>query len=266
VEEFRVSAFVLRTYPYGESDLITVMLSRERGKLRAIAKGAKRSKRRFAGGALEPFQQLAMRLGRRENRGLDFLHESQVIGSNAAIAADIEAFAWANYLTEITEAMTVEDDPCPEVFDCYAAVLGDLGKGMPEPPAHHYILRLLDYGGWAPDFSECGICREPIGEYRRPILDQRGSGVICGHHEAERLGIDSSDPEYRPSRRVIDDGLLTYLRQAREQVPADGEQDSRALASALLDRLLDLHLSRVPKSRAFLASLRPPLPRTKQSA
>lgn len=266
MEEIRVSAFVLRSYPYGESDLITVLLSRERGKLRAIAKGAKRSKRRFAGGALEPFQQLELRLSRRENRGLDFLHESRVVGNNTRIANNLEAFAWASYLTEITEAMTVEDDPCREVFDSYAATIALLGEGRPEPSAHHYLLQMLDFAGWAPDFNECGICREPVGEYRRPILDQRGSGVICGHHEAERLGIDTTETDFRPSRRIIDDQLLGYLRAASQAVPEQAESDSSALASALLDRLLDLHLPRIPKSRAFLVGLRPPLPKAKQSS
>ncbi len=265
MEEFRATGFVVRSTAFGESDLIVTLLTREHGKRRCIAKGARRSKKRFAGGALEPFQELSLRLASREQRGLDFLHESRVLTSNAAIAANLLAFAWASYLTEVTDAMTVDDDPCPEIAAAYACMLAGVVCEPPEPHAHHYLLQLLDHAGWAPDFATCGICAEPISSYARPVLDHRGSGVVCGSHEAERLGLDSSDPSWRPSRRVIDDELLAYVQASRERPVGEASAGCMSLGSALLDRLLDLHLTRAPRSRAFLVGLRPAVPKAKEA-
>ncbi|HYC55227.1 MAG TPA: DNA repair protein RecO [Candidatus Binatia bacterium] len=256
MDEVTTDAFVLRTRNYGESDRIVVLLTRDLGKISAIAKGARRSVRRFAGGALEPFQEVCVRIARKPYGSLAFLHESRVLGSNAAMASDLDTYAWASYLTELTELMTVERDVCRDLYELYREIIGRLGSGPCEPFAHHYVLGLLDRSGWAPDFGSCGICAEPVTEYSRPILDSRGSGVICSRHEAESLGIDPEDASFRPSRRVIDAPLMEYVRSAALDVPDAAAPEVSRLASALLERLVDLHLGKAPRSRAFLTALR----------
>jgi DNA repair protein RecO (recombination protein O) len=255
VEEIVTNAFVLRARNYGESDRIVVLLSEDLGKISAIAKGARRSVRRFAGGALEPFQELSVRLDRKSQFSLAFLHESRVVGSNAALASNLDAFAWASYLTELTEVMTADRDPCPDLYELYRDVVGRIGREMIEPLAHHFVLGLLERSGWAPDFAICGICLEPVTESSRPILDSRGSGVICARHEAEAAGLASVDENFRPSRRVIDPPLMEYVRHAAARVPPAAEPAVGRLATALLDRLVDLHLTKPLRSRAFLKTL-----------
>jgi DNA repair protein RecO (recombination protein O) len=260
MDEIRTRAFVMRTRNYAESDRICVLLTEELGKISAIAKGARRSARRFAGGALEPFQEIDVRLDRKSQFSLAFLHESRVVGSNRGFAADLGAFAWASYLTELTEVMTADRDPCRDLYALYREVIERLGGDAIEPLAHHYVLGLLDRSGWAPDFASCGICAEPVTEYSRPILDARGSGVVCARHEAEAAGIDPEDEQFRPSRRVIDPPLMAYVREAASRVPEANAAEVHRLASALLDRLVDLHLQKPLRSRAFLRSLARDLP------
>jgi DNA repair protein RecO (recombination protein O) len=254
-EEIFTNAFVLRTRNYGESDRIVVLLSEQLGKVSAIAKGARRSVRRFAGGALEPFQELAVRLDRKPAFSLAFLHESRVLHTNRALASNLDAFAWASYLTELTEVMTADRDPCPDLFDLYREVMSRLGRDLIEPLAHHFVLGLLERSGWAPDFGICGVCSEPVTDLSRPILDSRGSGVICARHEAEAAGLDGSDSAFRPSRRVIDPTLMAYVRDATAQVPPAAEPAVGRLATALLERLVDFHLSKPLRSRAFLKTI-----------
>ncbi len=256
MEEITTNGYVLRTRAYGESDRIVVLLTEELGKVSGIAKGARRSKRRFAGGALEPFGERSVRLGRRPHASLAFLHEVRVTASNARIAEDLDAFAWASYLTELTEVMTAELNPCPDLYALYHEAVGRLGLERAEPVAHRYILGLLDEAGWGPDFGLCGICAEPVTEYSRPILDSRGSGVVCVEHEAENQGLRPEDPSFRPSRRIIDPQLLAYVRSACLEVPGGFDERILADASRLVDRLIDLHLSRPLKSRAFLLGMR----------
>jgi DNA repair protein RecO (recombination protein O) len=254
-EEVTTRAFVLRGRNFGESDRIVVLLSEDLGKISAIAKGARRSVKRFAGGALEPFQELIVRLDRKPQFSLAFLHESRVLGSNQALAADLDAYAWASYLTELTEVMTADRDPCPDLFALYKDVVSRLGRETAEPLAHHYVLGLLDRSGWAPDFGVCGICAEPVTDRSRPILDARGSGVVCARHEAEAAGLDADDETFRPSRRVIDPALMAYVRGATREVPETAEPSVGRLATALLERLVDLHLGSPLRSRAFLKTI-----------
>ena len=256
MDECSTTAFVLRTRAFGESDRIVVALTEALGKISAIAKGARRSKRRFAGPALEPFHETQIRISPRPGAGLAFLHESRALHTALDIAADLDAFAWASYLSELTESMTVERDPCPQVYGLYRQTLAALAGGDAAALGHHFILNLLDHAGWAPNFVRCGVCNRAVDETSRPILDERASGVICSRHEAEKLGVDPTDTSFRPSRRVIQPDLIDYVRQAAD-APVDQADPATADAcSALLDRLVDLHLDRVLRSREFLLSLR----------
>ena len=273
VNEYSSRAFVLRTRAYSESDWIVVFLTEAFGKISGIARGARRSKRRFSGPALEPFNELSIRFTRKPNADLAFMHESIVVADHHALAGDIVDFAWMSYLSELVEAMIADRDPCPEIFELYgncvelfharaaAAADGEAAESLPSARsvAHYFVLQLLDHAGWGPDFSKCSICSTPTADVNRPLLDPRGEGLICAEHEAERYGEDVADPSFRPRRRVLDEALLDYVGRARLAVQygdnGDPDRAERA-ATALLDRLIDLHLRRELKSRAFLASVR----------
>ena len=256
MEELRSSAFPLRTRSYSESDVIAVLLTRDHGKLSGIARGARRSKRRFAGPALEPFHEIEVRYKRRPHSELVFLDEGRLVASFDAITARVEAFAWGSYVTELAEVVVPADEPCPGVYDLYAATLAALASGEEvEPVAQHFVLKVLEHAGWCPDFERCGICGASLASGVQPIIDPRGGGVICGRHDAERRGGDPDDATYRPSRRVIDDELLGYVRAARSAPRPDAESATLQAATALLDRLIALHVPRPLRARRVLGEL-----------
>ncbi|RMF22089.1 MAG: DNA repair protein RecO [Deltaproteobacteria bacterium] len=252
-EEIRTDALVLRRRAFGDSDWIAVLLTQACGKVSGIARGARRSRRRFAGPVLEPFQQVTVRMTQRPASELMFLHECRLLRDHQHLASDPQVYGWACYANELTERMTADHDPCPDVYRLLVETLEAFSDAPSvEPHAHHFVLRLLEHAGWTPDFDRCGLCGAPAGAATRPILDERGSGVICARHEAERVGLDPADPRFKPSRRVIEEPLLAYLRAARSRPVAGAPAEIAALATRLLDRLLDLHLTRPLKSRAFL--------------
>ncbi|MFP6626212.1 MAG: DNA repair protein RecO [Deltaproteobacteria bacterium] len=259
MEELHTEAFVLRTRPFSESDVITVLLTRERGKISGIAKGARRSRRRFAGGALEPFQEIRVRLSQRPQRSLAFVHESRVTQSHRRVAEDLKVYAWACYLLELTDAVTPENDPCPDLYDLFKHTMAGLADGAgtvgPEPLAHHFILGLLEEAGWAPNLASCTTCGQAITEQTRPLLHPDGHGLVCSGHEAERQGLVADDPSFRPSRRIIFPELLTYLCEAAVKVPAQPTTEVGQAATLLLERLVDLHLAKPLKARTFLAEM-----------
>ena len=257
MESLSTEGFVLRTRAFGESDIIAVLFTRDYGKLSGIARGARRSKRRFAGPVLEPFQEIGLRFARRPHSELAFLHECSIVQSHHHIADELMSFAWASYVCELTERMVAERDPSPELYVLFRSTIETLGAGVDaESAAHHFILGLLDVAGWGPDFTRCGICDEEVTGASRPILDARGSGIVCSRHEAERLGMNHEDPSYRPTRRIITEPLLAYVRAASTAVAPDYDPRLREDATLLLDRLIDLHLSKPLKSRRFLAEIR----------
>jgi len=257
MESLSTEGFVLRARAFGESDVIAVLFTRDYGKLSGIARGARRSRRRFAGPVLEPFQEIALRFARRPHSELAFLHECGLVRSHHHIADELMSFAWASYVCELTERMVPERDPAPDLYVLFRSTLEALGAGAEaESAAHHFILGLLDMAGWRPDFTHCGICNEEVTVASRPILDARGSGIVCSRHEAQRLGVDPTTPDYRPTRRVITEPLLAYVRAASTVAVSDCDPRLRADATALLDKLIDLHLGKPLKSRRFLAEIR----------
>lgn len=256
MEELRSKAFLLRTRAYSESDVIAVLLTRDHGKVSGIARGARRSKRRFAGPALEPLHEIEVRFKRRPNVELVFLDESRLVEPFDAITASVEAFAWSAYLTELAEVILPLGEPCHAIYDVYRATLEQLALGAAaEPTAQHFVLRVLEHAGWCPDFERCGICDSTLEASVRPIVDPRGGGVICGRHEIERQGGDPEDPEERLPRRVLDDTLLAYVRAARREVQADAPVETIRAATALLDRLIALHVPRPLRARRVLGEL-----------
>ncbi|MFP6599018.1 MAG: DNA repair protein RecO [Deltaproteobacteria bacterium] len=265
MEEITSSCLILRTRPFGESDIIAVLLSSSVGKLSAIAKGARRSKRRFAGSALEPFGELSVRISRRPGRSLALLHECRVAQSYHAIASDLAAYAWGCYLLELTEQMTAEAEPCPALYDRLRQTLADLATvaaatsetsgaapGETSQLGHRYITALLETAGWGVDFTTCAICGSAAADITQPIVDPRGGGMVCARHEAENQGIDAEAPDFRPNRRVIFPELLAYMHALGSGDETLAEAEVLKAADLLLERLVDHHLTRIPRSRDFL--------------
>jgi len=256
LEELRSKAFLLRTRAYSESDVIAVLLTRDHGKISGIARGARRSKRRFAGPALEPLHELEIRFKRRPNVELVFLDESRLVEPFDAITSSVEAFAWSAYLTELSEVVLPLGEPCSGVYDLYRATLEGLSRGVDaEGASQHFVLRVLEHAGWCPDFERCGICGSFLESSVRPIVDPRGGGVICGRHEIERQGGDPEDPAERLPRRVLDDALLAYVRAARREPQSNAPAETIRAATALLDRLIALHVPRPLRARRVLGEL-----------
>jgi len=256
LDEVRTKAFPLRARPYGESDLIAVLLTEEHGKLSGIARGARRSRRRFSGPALEPLHEIELRFKRRPHSELVFLHESRLVESFDGIAASVDAFAWASYVTELTEVVLPPADPCRPVYDLYRAALAAFAGGAEiQSTAQHFVLRILEYAGWCPDFERCGVCGAVLSASVRPIVDPRGGGVICARHDVERKGGDPDDPAYKPSRRILDEQLLAYLRASRAVPQPSVPPETLTTATALLDRLIELHVPRPLRARRVLGEL-----------
>ena len=124
-------AFVLRTYPLKEADLIVSFLARDAGKLRGVAKRARRPKSPFGSG-LERLSQVKVFYFQRENRELVSLDSCELIASQFALASDYAAGVALDYIAEVTEQLLPPAEPNEKFFRLLLAVLDYLRQRQAE--------------------------------------------------------------------------------------------------------------------------------------
>src|ERR671924_166692 len=100
-------AIVLRARPFGESDKIVSLLTESHGKVTGVAKGAKRSRKRFVN-SLEPFSLVNLRFQDRPQRDLVFIIASDLARSYKQLASSLEKISFASYMVEITDGLIGE--------------------------------------------------------------------------------------------------------------------------------------------------------------
>ncbi len=164
---------VLRTYPFGEADNVIVFLSANSGKVRAVAKGVRKTKSRF-GGRLEPFSHVDLVLY--EGRNLGTITQVSTIETYPNVRNDLDRFVAASTMVEIADAVAVEDEPSAGLLLLLHRGLLALNDGIGGPDLLTvYILKVASVLGLAPSFTDCAGCGKPTGD--RFSFD--AGGVVC---------------------------------------------------------------------------------------
>ncbi len=174
-------AFILRTVDYRDSDRIMTLLTQEAGKVSAIAKGARSSRRRF-GGALEPFSLLEVSLlpGRGRDR-LAVLSEATTVRANQGISTSLERMGSAAFITELIREITVEGQPDRRTFQLLSESLELLSTEsvLVRPVTLSSALRVLALGGFSLSATACNACAQPVPAGKKAYFDPGRGGVIC---------------------------------------------------------------------------------------
>jgi DNA repair protein RecO (recombination protein O) len=156
-------ALILRTYKLREADRIVVFLTRDRGKKRGVAEGARRTRSRFAG-ALEPLTQVKVAYFERERRDLVGLNYAEVLRSPFS-ALDCDALGYVGYFAELIDEWAPEGDPNERMYRLGASVVEALASGVPvEPLARYFEYWLLRLQGVYPALARCRDCATWLGE------------------------------------------------------------------------------------------------------
>ncbi|WP_308113870.1 DNA repair protein RecO [Kineosporia corallincola] len=174
---YRDEAVVLRAQKLGEADRIVTLLTREHGRVRAVAKGVRKTMSRF-GARLEPFMLIDVQLY--EGRSLDTVAQVETIGPyGLTIVADYARYTAATAMLETAERLTeTEREPALQQFLLLAGGLRTLSQKLHEPGLvlDAYLVRSLSVAGWAPSFTDCARCGE-TGPHRAFSLAMGGS--VC---------------------------------------------------------------------------------------
>lgn len=134
---YTADALVLRTYKLGEADRIVVFLTRDRGKKRGVAQGARRSRSKFRG-ALEPLTEIRVAYFEKEQRELVNLNYAETVRSPLS-AATPEALAYTHYFAELIDAWAAEADADERLFRLGCSVLDALSTGTPNDALARYF-------------------------------------------------------------------------------------------------------------------------------
>ncbi|MEX1365316.1 MAG: DNA repair protein RecO [Nannocystaceae bacterium] len=249
----RSPAVVLATRPLGEADLLVVLLTPGQGTVRAAARHARRSRRRFPGGLGGGAVGEATLVAR--GTGLQRLEGFTAARDHGALGRDLTRFAYVAYLCELTDALLHEPEADPELF---SALCEAIGQTMDEPPRavvlRRFELRLLRSLGLLPAIDTCAVCGElPAPGPTVPFDDARG-GTLClvhGRNAARRPA-----PVLAAARRLLEASAPTEVDAALAQVEAEPPGVRRALRD-LATGWIRGHLRRPLRSREFFGKLGP---------
>lgn len=164
---YRDDGIVLRTHKLGEADRIVTVLARKSGRIRAVAKGVRKTRSRF-GARLEPFTHVDLLL--HEGRTLDVITQAETLRSYGdLLASDYPRYTTGNVMLETAERFTaVEKEPALRQFLLLVGGLRALTEGEHEPRLvlDAFLLRSLAVAGYAPALDECAICgtRVPVAD------------------------------------------------------------------------------------------------------
>lgn len=178
--EVTTAAIVLRSVDYGEADRIVTLLTESRGCVAAIARGARRSRRRF-GGALEPFAVLEVDLALQRGE-LQRLGAARVVRSCLGILGDLAKLEAAGQALTFVRGVLTEAGGEPELYHEAVALLLALDlspSDQAERLRQAFATRVLALSGWEPDLQRCGFC-ERVPRPTQPVeFDPQRGHLVC---------------------------------------------------------------------------------------
>ena len=237
---YREQGVVLRTHKLGEADKIVVLMTQGNGKVRAVAKGVRKTTSRF-GGRLEPFGHVDVSLYK--GRNLDIVTQAELVDGFRALREDYDLVTAGAAMLEAVDQVAEEGEPAVRLFLLLVRGLRALDAGPPDPSIvlDAFLLKLLAVEGYKPALAECTACRRP-GPHLR-FSAARG-GALC---EDCRSGAES----------MLDRGTLPLLTELLDgdldRPPAAAGPVARREAGTIVRSFVEFHLDRRLRSYPLVA-------------
>jgi DNA repair protein RecO (recombination protein O) len=229
---YRDEAVVLRTQKLGEADRIVALLTRRHGRVRAVAKGVRRTSSRF-GSRLEPFMHVDLQLA--EGRSLDVVTQAETLTPfGESVCSDYRLYTTGTAMLETAERLVAEEhEPSLQQYLLLLGGLGVLARRERDPGLvlDSFLLRSLAVAGYAPTFADCAACGRP-GPHR--AFSTAAGGSLCS--DCRMPGTAS------PAEDTV---VLLAALLAGDWVTAEQSQERhRREGSGLVAAYLQWHLER----------------------
>lgn len=234
-------AVVVRLVDYGEADRIATLLTGDAGKVSALARGARRSQKRFGSLSLFALGEATLRRGRGELWGLDQFSATRDFPH---IACDVTRMAHAAYVCELGRELVPLEAHDAETFALVAAALGEIDRaGYGAADLRRFELQLLGAVGLAPSLDRCVGCGAAPDDTRELTFDARRGGVLCPSCDQGR-------------GRALPAAVWRALLQAQQGEPMPPLTPAEmAVARDLLQAVLGEHLGKPLRSLEFILKL-----------
>lgn len=169
---------MLRSYPLGEADRIIELCTLERGKVRAVAKGVRKTKSKF-GARLEPLTHVAVQM--HEGRNLDIVTQAEVIDSWKIIREDLDRTGKAVTAAEAVWQLSKEGQPDPRMHKMLLGALRTIEADDPALIVPAFLCKLLAHEGVQPILDRCAMCDvdDPLVAF-----DLARGGALCASHRS----------------------------------------------------------------------------------
>ncbi|MBI5492460.1 MAG: DNA repair protein RecO [Deltaproteobacteria bacterium] len=247
---YRAQAIILNSFDYGESDRIIAFYTLEHGKIKGIAKGARRSKKRFVGN-LEPGSLINLIFFQSGGSELVRVEDVTLVEGFHRLRADIDTLSYGFYLLELTSEMTREGVVLPAVYELLAGMLKMLNDGHgPGVVARFFEIRLLSLAGYMPHLSGCVVCKNDGTDGPVRKFSSEKGGVVCGRCAPglnSLLPISPSTAGLLSMAARMDADKLARLKPAQSFIE-EGER--------LLYDFIKFQLGRELKTRRFMEKMR----------
>lgn len=233
---YRDEAVVLRTYKLGEADRIVVCYTRGRGKLRAVAKGVRRTRSKF-GSRLEPGGVVQLQLY--EGRNLDIITQAERVEAMTGLRDDLGRYGRANVVLEIVDSVVVEGESNPALYKLLTGALSELNRTGNTIIIPAFIARLLTLEGVQPRLDACVRCSsvERLATIR--IAD---GGMVCA----------DCAPSGEPISELAREAFRRLLRGRIRQVLDTTDAATARELETLTVKLIEQHVERRLRSSAVL--------------
>jgi DNA repair protein RecO (recombination protein O) len=225
----------VRTHKLGEADRIVVLLTAEHGKVRAIAKGIRKTKSRF-GGRLEPLTHVSLLLY--QGRELDIVSQAETIDPTRPLMDDLDRLTQGLALLEAVDRLTPDREPVPDLYRMLVGALRTLATRPSELVVPAFFWKVLASEGLRPELDRCVRCGTD-GPLVAFDLDE--GGTLC---RTCRQGVPVSPGALTLLRQILGGELNAAL--GAERSPAHHE------VSVLATRAMEHHLERGLRAVALL--------------
>jgi len=236
-ELYRDVGVVLRTYKLRESDRIVVFHTADNGKVRAVAKGVRKTKSKF-GARLEPMSHVRLLLYR--GRELDIVSQAEAVESLSPMLASLDTASQGLAVVEAVDQLSLEREPNPQLYRMLIGVLRTLASSPSPLNVAAFYWKLLANEGMRPELDRCARCRAMEPEVSFVAFDVNEGGVLC---RSCRSGQAISPGALEIMREVLGGRLVQAL--ARDESPLTHE------VSSLATKALEFHIERRLKAVAM---------------
>jgi len=175
-------ALLLSRVAYGEADLIVHLFTDLHGKISAMARGARRSKKRF-NGALEPMHTLTVEMNEKPRGEFFTLKDATIFSPRTALTSDLDALTSAGHALSWVRRAAPQNTPEPQLWQAIHRTLDGLGQLSPHHSPDQVLgafgLRLLEVLGWGMNLLSCVSCGKACPEDRAAWVHPERGGLMC---------------------------------------------------------------------------------------